>query len=205
MLSITCMKATLASLVFLTSVFAPAAVAGPAPIAPDFVGTAPRAGIDRSLAASGAMNRIDPTDVVTFRHASWDLSDPDLDQIDEAASWLARNPRFKIVLEGHADPAGETTYNADLALRRARAVQSRLIEKGIGVDRTVVIVYGEAGTPADRRVVMFATDRNVRDVVDRQLAYTGALTAMWTENGHGLQATSDRFEPISGRTVVGRR
>jgi hypothetical protein len=199
------MKATLASLVFLTSIGAPAAVAGPAPIAPDFVGTAPRASIDRSLAASGAMNRIDPTDVVTFTHASWDLSDPDRDQIGEAASWLKRNPRFKIVLEGHADPTGDTTYNADLALRRARAVQSQLISHGIDVDRTVVVVYGEAGTPADRRVVMFATDKKVRDVVDRQLAYSGALTALWTENGHGLQATSDRFEPLAGRTVVGRR
>lgn len=201
------MKTTLAALVLMSSV----AFADNAPIGPDFVGTAPRANIDPSLTASGAMNRIDPVDVVAFRNESADLSSGALIQIDRSAAWLKRNPRFRIVLEGHTDQPGVTPYNEDLATRRVHAVRERLMRRGIPSDRIVLITYGERqaispDNPEDRRVVMFATDKPVRTVVATQLAHRRALVATWTERGSRLQMVSDAaFDRASGTTAVSRR
>jgi hypothetical protein len=201
------MKTTLAALLLSSTV----AFADNAPIGPDFVGTAPRAHIDPSLTASGAMNRIDPVDVVAFRNNSEDLSSAALTQIDRSAAWLKRHPRFRLVLEGHTDRIGIDPYNEDLATRRVQAVRERLMRRGIPSDRIVLITYGEAQAIApdnteDRRVVMFASDKPVRDVVAAQLGYRHALVATWTERGSRLQMLSDTaFGTASGTTAVSRR
>jgi outer membrane protein OmpA-like peptidoglycan-associated protein len=200
-----CMKTTLAALLLTSSV----ALADNAPIGPDFVGTAPRAHIDPSLTASGAMNRIDPVDIVAFRYNSPDLSSSALVQIDRSAAWLKRHPRFRLVLEGHTDRLGVDPYNEDLATRRVQAVRERLMRRGITSDRIVLITYGEAQAiapenPEDRRVVMFASDQPVRDVVATQLGHRHALVATWTEQGSRLQMMSDAaLQP--GTTAVSRR
>ena len=201
------MKTTLAALL-LTSTFA---FADNAPIGPDFVGSAPRSHIDPSLTASGAVNRIDPVDVVAFRNDSADLSSGALIQIDRSATWLNRHPRFRIVLEGHTDQLGVTPYNEDLATRRVHAVRERLMRRGIPSDRIVLITYGEMqaispDNPEDRRVVMFASDRPVRDVVAAQLGHRRALVATWTERGSRLQMVSDAaVRGPTGTTAVSRR
>jgi hypothetical protein len=201
------MKTTLAALLltFTSSV----ALADNAPIGPDFVGSAPRAHIDPSLTASGAMNRIDPVDVVAFNYNSSDLSSSSLVQIDRSAAWLKRHPRFRLVLEGHTDRLGVDPYNEDLASRRAQAVRERLMRRGIASDRIVLITYGEAQAitpenPEDRRVVMFASDKPVRDVVSAQLGHRHALVATWTERGSRLQMMSDAALPPA-TTAVSRR
>jgi hypothetical protein len=90
------MKTTLA-LVLASLVSAPV-LADNAPIGPDFVSSAPRSHIDRSLVASSAMNRIEPLDVVAFRHDSAYLSNDGIVQVDRAAKWLLRHSRYRIVL-----------------------------------------------------------------------------------------------------------
>jgi hypothetical protein len=201
------MKTTLATLLLMSTL----AFADNAPIGPDFVGSAPRAHIDPSLTASGAMNRIDPVDVVAFQLDSADLSSGSLIQIDRSATWLKRHPRFRIVLEGHTDLIGVMPYNEDLATRRVQAVRERLMRRGIPSDRIVLITYGEnratvPENPEDRRVVMFASDRPVRDVVSAQLGHRHALVATWTERGSRLQMISDTaFSSRTGTTAVSRR
>jgi hypothetical protein len=201
------MKTTLVALL-LTST---AAFADNAPIGPDFVGSAPRSHIDPSLTASGAMNRIDPVDVVAFPLDSADLSSGSLIQIDRSATWLKRHPRFRIVLEGHTDLVGVSPYNEDLASRRVAAVRERLMRRGIPSDRIVLITYGESRAidpenPEDRRVVMFASDKPVRAIVSAQLGHRHALVATWTERGSRLQMISDTaFARRPSTTAVGRR
>jgi hypothetical protein len=201
------MKTTLAALLLTSSV----AFADNAPIAPDFVGTAPRSHIDPSLTASGAMNRIDPVDVIAFRLNAADLSSSSLIQIDRSAAWLKRNPRFRIVLEGHTDRIGVDPYNEDLATRRVNAVRERLMRRGIASDRIVLITYGESqaitpDNPEDRRVVMFASDKPVREVVSAQLGHRHALVATWTERGSRLQMLSDAAVGLpTGTTATARR
>jgi outer membrane protein OmpA-like peptidoglycan-associated protein len=192
----------------LSSLVASAALADNAPIAPDFVGTAPPAHIDRNLAASNRMNRIEPTDAVAFRLGSAALAGDALDQIDHAARWLRLRPGYHIVLEGHTDKLGTMPYNEDLATRRIQSVRKRLLRDGIASDRIVMITYGETqaitpDNPNDRRVVMFASNRPVRDIVTAQLDYRHALIASWTERG-ALMRMQNGVGSRPG-TVVGRR
>jgi outer membrane protein OmpA-like peptidoglycan-associated protein len=171
-----------------------------APISPDFVANAPPLHIDRSLVASDAMNRISPLDVITFELDSARLSEESFDQIDRAAVWLERHPRFRIVLEGHTDGIGDNFYNEDLASRRMHIVRERLMAAGVSNDRIVLIAYGSQGSsepnnPEERRVVMFATDEPVRDVVATQIEHRDALLAAWVEQGAVLTLRSGDAEP----------
>jgi peptidoglycan-associated lipoprotein len=184
-----------------------------APIGPDFVGSAPRLHIDRSLVASpDSMNRIEPLDVVAFDYDSSYLSGERVSQVDRAAKWLLRHRDHRIVLEGHTDMAGMSPYNVDLANRRMNAVRQRLMGWGVSQDRIVLLNYGEeqAGipfNPEDRRVVMFATDESLQDIVNNQLAYRHALVATWTNRGRQMQQFSDLGRSImpTSPTAVSRR
>jgi outer membrane protein OmpA-like peptidoglycan-associated protein len=178
-----------------------------APISPDFVANAPRMNIDPSLAASDAMNRISPLDVITFEHDSAQLSEEGIAQIDRAAVWLERHPRFRIVLEGHTDGIGDDFYNEDLASRRMHIVREQLMAAGVANDRIVLIAYGSAAAsdpnnPEERRVVMFASDQPVRDVVATQLEHRSALLAAWVEQGAVLTLRSGDGEPTG---IISRR
>jgi peptidoglycan-associated lipoprotein len=53
-----------------------------------------------------------------------------------------------LVLEGHCDEQGADTYNLALGERRAQAVRSYLLTRGIAPQRLAVISYGE-DLPAD--------------------------------------------------------
>jgi outer membrane protein OmpA-like peptidoglycan-associated protein len=183
------------------------AVADNAPIGPDFVGSAPRLHIDRSLVASSSMNRIEPLDVVAFDHDSPYLSGERVSQVDRAAQWLLRHRGHRIVLEGHTDLAGMSPYNVGLATRRMNAVRQRLLGWGVSSDRIVMLTYGEeqAGipyNPEDRRVVMFTTQAPVRDVVNAQLAYRHALVATWTDRGQQVQQMSDLGRSVLSPTAT---
>ncbi len=76
--------------------------------------------------------------------------------------WLNKNSRAVIVLEGHCDERGGDTYNMELGDRRARAVKTGLIKKGIEADRLIMVVsYGER-MPIDARHTPKAWDMNRR-------------------------------------------
>lgn len=153
------------------------------------------------------MNRISPLDVVTFERDSAQLYDEGFDQIDRAAVWLERHPRYRIVLEGHTDGLGDDLYNEDLASQRLHVVRERLMAAGVSNERIILIAYGAVGAsdpsnPEERRVVMFATDELVRDVVATQIEHRSALLAAWVEQGAVLTLRSGDSEP-SG--IISRR
>jgi outer membrane protein OmpA-like peptidoglycan-associated protein len=74
-------------------------------------------------------------------------------------------PSSRITIEGFADPAGSSSYNARLSRERAEAVRSALIEMGVDGSHLSTIGYGEtrlvnaraqkddAGAEQNRRVV----------------------------------------------------
>jgi peptidoglycan-associated lipoprotein len=45
------------------------------------------------------------------------------------ANWLAQNPGYAIIIEGHADEQGTREYNLALGARRAAAVQQFLVSR----------------------------------------------------------------------------
>lgn len=75
----------------------------------------------------------------------------DSSQIDSAAAgvlnrqaqWLQQYPRYKIVVEGHADERGTREYNIALSARRADATRNYLVSRGIAPDRIRTISYGK--------------------------------------------------------------
>lgn len=57
---------------------------------------------------------------------------------------LDENPKASIIIEGHASTDGSEEYNQKLSLKRAEAVQAKLIELGIDSSRLVVKPLGES-------------------------------------------------------------
>ncbi|MBI2092229.1 MAG: OmpA family protein [Deltaproteobacteria bacterium] len=57
--------------------------------------------------------------------------------------WMNENSAAYIILEGHCDEVGQSEYNMELGDKRARAVESYMIEHGIPEERIIMIVsYG---------------------------------------------------------------
>ncbi|HSK03610.1 MAG TPA: OmpA family protein [Kofleriaceae bacterium] len=188
------MKTLLATLVL-------AAAATPAAAGPDFVTSTPR---PRALAASDGVTQIAPMDDVLFESDADALSPLAQQQLASAAAWLERNPRYRLVLEGYTDAAGQPFYNEDLATRRAAHARAHLITLGVPSHRIIIVVYGEAAArasrdPLARRVVLYATHLPPRTIAAASLDRKRALSAVWVEQG--TLYTQER----TPRTLVGER
>ncbi len=91
--------------------------------------------------------------------------------LDKLVTFLEENPKRKVLIEGHTDNIGSTTYNLDLSLRRAEAVKQALISKGIDPERIMAQGYGEsypvasnadaAGRQRNRRVEIVILNEGV--------------------------------------------
>lgn len=96
---------------------------------------------------------------LVFAPGSADLAvEPDarlLDKLDEALTWAHGNPDGLLVLDGHADPAGDRASNVRLSLQRARAVRERLVAAGGNPEQIVIAAFGEDGPRRDRSVVIW--------------------------------------------------
>jgi len=88
--------------------------------------------------------------------------------VDRLASALKENPERKVVIEGHTDSMGSDEYNQELSQRRAQAVQSALLERGVGSGQISAYGKGEtfpvasnenaAGRQQNRRVELVFTN-----------------------------------------------
>jgi peptidoglycan-associated lipoprotein len=59
------------------------------------------------------------------------------------AQWLAENPGYAALIEGHADEQGTRIYNIALGERRANSVREFLISRGVSASRITTISYGK--------------------------------------------------------------
>jgi len=81
--------------------------------------------------------------------------------LDEAVSVLKQYPDIRLEISGHTDSVGKADYNRDLSQRRADAVKTYFIGKGIDAGRLTSVGYGldrpiadnktEAGRSKNRR------------------------------------------------------
>jgi outer membrane protein OmpA-like peptidoglycan-associated protein/opacity protein-like surface antigen len=88
-------------------------------------------------------------------------------ELDHAVRALSRNPQATAVIEGHADRRTRSSekYNQDLSERRAEAVKSYMVGKGLGADKLSALGYGYSrpkvqpdlvnGNPENRRVEIY--------------------------------------------------
>ncbi len=59
------------------------------------------------------------------------------------AQWLATNPEYSVVIEGHADEQGTREYNLALGERRANAAREFLVSRGVAETRLKVVSFGK--------------------------------------------------------------
>ena len=91
--------------------------------------------------------------------------------IDQLAEFLQKHSGRNVLIEGHTDSVGGETYNLGLSQRRADAVKTALIARGILPDRIMTKGYGEqypiagnataAGRQENRRVEIIILDEGV--------------------------------------------
>ena len=79
------------------------------------------------------------------------------------ATWLRKNPKINVVLEGHADERGTREYNLALGERRANAAKDYLMTYGVSASRITVISYGKE-RPVDSGSNPLAWSKNRRSV-----------------------------------------
>jgi outer membrane protein OmpA-like peptidoglycan-associated protein len=63
--------------------------------------------------------------------------------IGQLATAIKNNPGSKVVIEGHTDNVGSAKRNQTLAMERAQAVRSALVQQGVEVGRITVQSQGE--------------------------------------------------------------
>ena len=79
---------------------------------------------------------------VLFDYAQYTITERAKDTLDMVVKGMMAQPSITVMLEGHTDSRGTAMYNEVLSIRRARAVQSYLIEHGIAPRRIKAAGYG---------------------------------------------------------------
>ena len=82
-------------------------------------------------------------DRVLFTVDQSNLNPEAMSILDAQAAWLMQNAEFSALIEGHADEQGTREYNLALGARRASAVQSYLVSKGVANNRLTTVTYGK--------------------------------------------------------------
>lgn len=80
---------------------------------------------------------------VLFETGNANLIPIALQNLKKLAAFLSDHPEHKILVIGHTDNVGSTTYNAHLSLQRAQSVRAALIKNGIEPERVVAKGLGE--------------------------------------------------------------
>ncbi|MCW2245254.1 outer membrane protein OmpA-like peptidoglycan-associated protein [Azospirillum fermentarium] len=105
---------------------------------------------------------------VLFATGRADLTPGAWERVDRLAQFLQRYPGRTVRVEGYADSTGSSGFNLDLSERRAEAVRSALLSRGVGPSRVTAQGFGEArpvasnatdsGRQANRRVEIVISD-----------------------------------------------
>lgn len=82
-------------------------------------------------------------DRVFFQTDSSVLTSEGQTTLDKQAVWLNRYPRYRIVIEGHADERGTREYNIALGARRAAASVNYLVSRGVSQARITSKSFGK--------------------------------------------------------------
>ena len=116
-------------------------------------GAPPMAPGGGGLTAGPPVGAADPASPAFFRESVGDrvLFSVDQSTLDDAARatlagqarWLASNPEYTAVIEGHADEQGTREYNLALGARRANAVQEYLVSQSVSAGRLRTVSFGK--------------------------------------------------------------
>ena len=107
--------------------------------------------------ASGVKDR------VFFATNKSSLTSASRETLRKQATYLRKNKKLNVTIEGHADERGTREYNLALGERRANAAKDYLMTYGISADRISVISYGKE-RPVDSGSNPLSWSKNRRSV-----------------------------------------
>ena len=107
--------------------------------------------------ASGVKDR------VFFATNKSSLTSASRETLRKQATFLRKNKKLNVTIEGHADERGTREYNLALGERRANAAKDYLMTYGISSDRISVLSYGKE-RPVDSGSNPLAWSKNRRSV-----------------------------------------
>ena len=99
-----------------------------------------------SEAASDAMSDVDigePYVKIYFDYDQDTLREDALSDLLKVSRFMKDNPKYTLLVEGHADERGTREYNLALSERRAKAVEDFLSASGVSSFNVEVVGYGE--------------------------------------------------------------
>lgn len=109
---------------------------------------------------------------VLFATDKSDLNVSAQTSMDKIAAFLHKKQNRNLLVEGHTDSVGNDEYNLGLSKKRAAAVKSALVKRGVAGERIVTIGYGEkyplasndsaAGKKQNRRVEAIILNEGVK-------------------------------------------
>ena len=102
-------------------------------------------------------------DRVFFATNKSNLTTAARDTLRKQATWLRKNKKINITVEGHADERGTREYNLALGERRANAAKDYLMTYGVSGKRISVISYGKE-RPVNPTSTPLAWSQNRRSV-----------------------------------------
>ncbi len=82
-------------------------------------------------------------DRVLFEVDRSTLTDEGRQTLAQQARWLAGNPEYTAIIEGHADEQGTREYNLALGARRAASARDFLVAQGVATGRLKTVTYGK--------------------------------------------------------------
>jgi OOP family OmpA-OmpF porin len=85
--------------------------------------------------------------IITGINFAFDSSALDKDSqvlLERAVDNLKRNPKMKVLIEGHTDSVGPEDYNMGLSLKRAKAVEDYIVSQGVAEERMDIKGLGES-------------------------------------------------------------
>jgi peptidoglycan-associated lipoprotein len=98
---------------------------------------------------------------IFFKKGSYALTAEAREILSRKADWLHEHPQIEVIIEGHTDEPGSKEFNIAFGDRRAGAVKSYLIEKGIARQRMNAVSFGRE-QPADPGTTETARAKNRR-------------------------------------------
>ena len=99
----------------------------------------------KAMAQCKAQAALGPRTFIVFFDFDSSKLTPEAKRIlDSAASYAKKGKATKLMLTGHTDTSGSPQYNEGLSLRRANAVWSGLVDRGIGAKKMKVFAKGES-------------------------------------------------------------
>jgi len=106
---------------------------------------------------------------IHFDFDKYDIRPGDAKILDGNVQWMKDNPKYLVLIEGHADERGTNEYNLALGEWRAKATLSYLVSQGVQASRFTLISYGEERPQcAEKTEACWARNRRAHFLVKAQ-------------------------------------